>query len=264
MFEKLPPLSCKAGLVWAITPAMSTRIYDTDLSDAAWAWVAPYLPAARLGGRPRTTDLRAVLNAIFYLLRTGCQWRLLPREFPRPGTVYHYFCAWKKAGILAELQRALHEQARLSRGRSMCPSVVILDSQSVKTPERGGPRGFDGHKRVNGRKRHLLVDTLGMVVARRVEAANISDQSAGARLLAGLRSGFPQIRTGMADAGYQSHKLARELKGRHGWRLQITKRRQRAFKVTGLTWIVERSFAWLGRNRRFSKDYEYMAQTSRP
>jgi len=117
---------------------MSTRCYDTDLNDAAWAWIAPYLPAARPGGRSRTTDLRAVLNAIFYLLRTGCQWRLLPREFPRPGTVYHYFRAWKDAGVLAELQRALHEQARLSRGRLPCPSVVILDSQSVKTTERGG------------------------------------------------------------------------------------------------------------------------------
>ena len=112
---------------------MSTRCYDTDLNDAAWARIAPYLLAARSGGRPRTTDPRAVLNAIFYLLRTGCQWRLLPREFPRPGTVYHYFRAWKDAGLLAELQGALHEQARLSRGCLPCPSVVILDSQSVKT-----------------------------------------------------------------------------------------------------------------------------------
>jgi len=241
---------------------MSTRVYATDLNDAAWAWVAPYLPPARAGGRPRTTDLRVVLNAIFYLLRTGCPWRLLPREFPRPGTVYHYFRAWKDAGVLAELQRALHAQARLSRGHLICPSVVILDSQSVKTTERGGTRGFNGHKRVNGRKRHLLVDTFGMVVARRVEAANVSDQRAGTRLLAGLGASFPRIRTVMADAGYASGKLARELKRQHGWQLKITQRRQRAFKVTGLTWIVERTFAWLGRNRRLSKDYEFKVQTS--
>ena len=149
-----------------------------------------------------------------------------------------------------------------SRGRLPCPSVVILDSQSVQTTERGGARGFDGHKRVKGRKRHLLVDTLGMVVARRVEAANVSDRRVGARLLGGLQSGFPSIRTVMADAGYESSKLACELKRRHGWRLHITKRRRRAFKVVGLTWIVERTFAWLARNRRLSKDYELKVQTS--
>ena len=225
--------------------------------------VAPLLPPARIGGRPRTTDLRAVVNAIFYLLRTGCQWRLLPREFPAWGTVYHYFRAWKNAGVWTCLQRTIYEQTRAQAGRPSCPSVVIMDGQSVKTTERGGIRGFDGHKRVKGRKRHILVDTLGLLIASRVEPANVSDRRAGEGLLAGLSLLFPRIQTVIADTGHQSRKLARRLLRDAGWKLQIVKRGQRAFKITGLTWIVERSFAWLGRNRRLSKDYEYHVQTSK-
>jgi putative transposase len=238
------------------------KLYDTDLTDAAWELIAPMLPVARPGGRPRTTNIRAVLNAIFYLLRTGCQWRLLPREFPAWSTVYHYFRDWKNAGVWACLQRSMYEKARSQAGRAACPSVVIMDSQSVKTAERGGVRGFDAHKRVKGRKRHILVDTFGLLIACRVEPADISDRKAAALLLSGLEPLFPNIRTVIADAGHQSCKLARHLLRQAGWKLQIVKRRQRAFKITGLTWIVERSFAWLGRNRRLSKDYEYRVQTS--
>ena len=137
-----------------------------------------------------------------------------------------------------------------------------MDGQSVKTTERGGPRGFDGYKRVKGRKRHMLVDTLGLLVANRVEPANLSDRRAGARLLSGLSPLFPRMHTVIADAGHESRKLARDLLREDGWKLQIVKRGQRSFKITGLTWIVERTFAWLGRNRRFSKDYEYRVQTS--
>ena len=241
---------------------MQKSHYDTDLTDAAWALVEPILPAARPGGRPRTTDLRAVMNAIFYLLRTGCQWRLLPHEFPLWTTLYHYFRSWENSGTWILLHRAVYEHTRVATGREMCPSVVILDSPSVKTSERGGTRGFDGHKRVKGRKRQILVDTLGLMIAHRVEPANLSDRRAAAGLLSGLSPLFPRIRTVIADAGHESRKLARELMREAGWTLQIVKRRQRAFQVTGLTWIVERSFAWLGRNRRFSKDYEYRVQTS--
>lgn len=177
-------------------------------------------------------------------------------------TVYHYFRRWENDGVWVLLHRALYERTRAAAGRALCPSVVIMDGQSVKTAERGGARGFDGYKRVKGRKRHILVDTLGLPIANRVEPANTSDRSAAARLLAGLSPLFPRIRTVIADAGHESRKLARELLRQEGWKLQIVKRRQRAFKIAGLTWIVERSFAWLGRNRRFSKDYEYRVQTS--
>jgi putative transposase len=238
------------------------RVYDTDLSDAGWALIAPHLPPARPGGRPRTTNIRSVINAIFYLLRTGCQWRLLPREFPAWNTVYQYFRSWENEGIWTCVQRSLYEAARKQAGRNACPYVVIMDGQSVKTTERGGVRGFDAHKRVKGRKRHILVDMLGLPIACRVEPANISDRRAGSLLLAGLGPLFPDIRTVIADAGHESRKLARQIMRADGWKLHITKRRQRAFKITGLTWIVERSFAWLGRNRRFSKDYEYRVQTS--
>ena len=137
-----------------------------------------------------------------------------------------------------------------------------MDGQSVKTTERGGVRGFDGHKRVKGRKRHILVDTLGLPIANRVEPANVSDRRAGACLLAGLAPLWPGIHAVMADAGHRSRGLERELKRRDGWRLVIVKRRERAFRVVGLTWIVERSSGWLGCNRRLSKDYEYRVQTS--
>jgi putative transposase len=238
------------------------RVYDTDLSDDAWSLIEPMLPVPRFGGRPRTTNVRAVLNAIFYLLRTGCQWRLLPREFPVWGTVYHYFRSWDNAGVWTYVQRTLYEMTRIQAGRSACPSVVIMDSQSVKPTERGGVRGFDAHKRVKGRKRHILVDISGLLIACRVAPADISDRTSATQLLGGLGPLFPSIRTIIADAGHESRKLSRHLMQQDGWKLQIVKRRQRAFKITGLIWIVERSLAWLGRNRRLSKDYELKVQTS--
>jgi putative transposase len=170
------------------TRECQTNHYATDVSDAAWALLAPLLPPARPGGRRRTTNIRAVINAIFYLLRTGCQWRLLPREFPAWGTVYHYFRMWKNSGVWTCLQREIYEEARRKAGRSACPSVVIMDGQSAKTTERGGVRGFDAHKRVKGRKRHILVDTLGLPIACRVEPANISDRRVASLLLGWLRS----------------------------------------------------------------------------
>lgn len=238
------------------------RPHDTDLSDAAWALVEPHLPAAKPGGRPRTTDLRAVVDAVLYLLRTGCQWRLLPRGYPPRSRVFHYYSAWRLQGVWTRLQWALHKLVRLAAGRAECPSVAIMDGQSVKTTERGGVRGFDTHKRVRGRKRHILVDTLGLPFASRVEPASVSDRVAGFRLIGGLRFAFPDLRTIVADAGHESRELARRLRQHDGYTLPIVKRRERAFKVTGRTWIVERSIGWLNRNRRLAKDYEYRVQSS--
>jgi len=144
------------------------------VSDAAWALLAPLLPAARPGGQPRTTDIRAVINAIFYLLRTGCQWRFFRGSFQRGAPWYHYFRMWKNSGVWTCLQREIYEEVRRKAGRSACPSVVIMDGPSVKTTERGGVRGFDAHKRVKGRKRHILVDTLGLPIACREQKGGCS------------------------------------------------------------------------------------------
>ena len=241
---------------------MSSGQYASNLTDEQWSIVRPLLPEPNRRGRRRRINLRAVLDAIFYLLRTGCQWRQLPCDFPPWSTVYWYFRSWRQGGVWVHLQRELYRLTRLRAGRAECPTVVIMDAQSVKTTEVGGTRGFDAFKRVKGRKRHILVDTLGLPIANRVEAADVSDRRAGALLTRGLDALFPAITTVIADAGHESRKLALALAEQQGWRLQIVKRRQRAFKLTGLTWIVERSFAWLGRYRRLSKDYEYRVNTS--
>ncbi|MEP9374691.1 IS5 family transposase [Mesorhizobium sp. KR1-2] len=241
---------------------MSGSQYATNVTDEQWSIVEPLLPTPSRRGRRRRVNRRAVIDAIFYLLRTGCQWRQLPREFPAWNRVYWYFRSWQRSGVWVRLQREIYRLTRIRSGRAECPTVVIMDGQSVKTTEVGGTRGFDAFKRVKGRKRHILVDTLGLPIANRVEAADISDRRAAALLIAGLKAIFPAITTVIADAGHESEILASALAEQQGWQLHIVKRRQRAFKITGLTWIVERSFAWLGRNRRLSKDYDYRVQTS--
>jgi putative transposase len=233
--------------------------FHTDLNNAQWTIVAPLLPAARPGGCPRTTRVRSSSMRSSIFCGPGANGGSYPGVF-RPGA--RFITTFAPGSVRACGSVFIGQSTAWLAGRSACPSLVIMDGQSVKTTERGGVRGFDGHKLVRGRKRHILVDTLGLIITSRVEPANLPDQRAGARLLAGLRPLFPAIRTVMADAGHQSRELTRHQLRHDGWRLRISHRGQRAFRIKGLTWIVERSFAWLGRNRRFSKDYEYQVQTS--
>lgn len=242
---------------------MRARRYPSDLSDGQWALVASHIPAARPGGRPRSTCMRAVLDTLLYLLRTGSQWRQLPRDFPPWPTVHGYFRRWRRSGVLARLHRVLHTLARAAAGRRPWPTVAVMDAQSAKTTGRGGVRGFDGHKRVKGRKRHILVDTLGLLLGVRVGPADEPDQQAGAALLAGLHLRWPTIRVAFADGGHEGRALADEVRLREGVELRIVRRGgRRAFRVAGLTWIVERSFAWLGANRRLAREYEFRVGAS--
>ncbi len=237
--------------------ARTATRYTTDLTDAEFALVAPHLPPPRRLGRPRTVSLREVLNAILYLLRTGCPWDLLPKEPPAKSTVFGYFRRLWEDGTWSTIQAMLVMAAREQAGKEASPTAGIIDSQSVKSTEAGGPRGYDSGKKINGRKRHILVDTLGLLLVVVIHTANIQDRDGLALVCRRLRRRFPWLRLIFADGGYQGETAACAA-AQERLRLQIVKREPgtRGFAVLPRRWVVERTFAWLGRNRRLAKDFE--------
>ena len=232
--------------------------YASDTTDEEWAVIALYMPGPRRRGRPRTTALRAVTDAIFYIAQSGCQWRLLPKEFPPYTTVQRYFYRWRDDGTWQKINHYLVMLAREAEGREASPTAGVIDSQSIKTTEAGGPRGFDAGKKIKGRKRHLLTDTAGILIAGIVHEASIQDRDGAPALLGLIRSAFPWLRHVFADGGYAGNKLRNALGAIGRWTIEIVKRSDatKGFKLLPRRWVVERTIAWLNRNRRLAKDFE--------
>ena len=237
--------------------------YLTDLTNEQWAWIEPIFPPQEGRGRRRTVNLRRVIDALMYQDRTGCQWRLIPLDFPPSGTVRYYFDKWNDDGTMLEIHDCLRRAVRVLQGREPEPTAIVFDSQSVKTAEAGGERGFDGGKQVDGRKRQMVVDTEGNLLTVRIHAADIQDRDGVQDALVETQELCPNVSYAWADQSYRGDLLEWAAKVL-GITIEIVTRpaEQVGFQVQPRRWVVERTIAWVNRCRRLSKDVEHLAKNS--
>ncbi len=238
--------------------------YPTDLSDEEWNQIKSLVPAPKSGkgkrGRPVESDRRSLVNAIFYVVRAGCAWRLLPGDFPPWQTVYSYYRRWSQDWTWTFMHDALRDVLRKTEGRNVAPTAAIIDSQSVKTPDQAGARGYDAGKKIKGRKRHVAVDTLGLVLAIMITPAAVQDRDAAKSLIKGLVNMFGRLQVIWADGGYLGAlvRWVKQLRPYGRLKLEIVRRCDgvKGFKVVPKRWIVERTFGWFFKSRRLCRDYE--------